>query len=151
MIILLFIKTSNSFIIHLSAYFSLFFSFLYFLFHYSFFYLQYYYECEYDFIYLLNQDGELDKGSSGDCETFMSPCLASTEDFTCSDCELYGIQWKDFIWSDKTKRRRRRKIVIGGRSSTRRGMGEVEGVKVLVGEEKGRGKEKKRKKMEDGK
>ena len=30
-------------------------------------------------------------------------------------------------------------------------MGEVEGVKVLVGEEKGRGKEKKRKKMEDGK
>ena len=39
-------------------------------------------------------------------------------------------------------------IVIGGRSCKRRGMGEVEGVKVLVGEGMGmgRGKEKKRKK-----
>jgi TLD len=41
---------------------------------------------------LITQDGDLDKGSSGECETFMSPCLSSSEEFVCSDCELFGFE-----------------------------------------------------------
>ena len=37
-------------------------------------------------------DGDLNKGSSGDCETFDSPRLSSESPFTCIDCELYKLQ-----------------------------------------------------------
>ena len=37
-------------------------------------------------------DGDLDTGSSGECDTFDSPCLASAEQFHCTDCELYSFE-----------------------------------------------------------
>lgn len=36
-------------------------------------------------------DGDLNRGSSGECLTFSSPCLSSSSPFTCIDCELYGF------------------------------------------------------------
>ena len=37
-------------------------------------------------------DADLNKGSSGFCDTFNSPRLSSDSPFTCADCELYKLQ-----------------------------------------------------------
>lgn len=37
-------------------------------------------------------DAELNIGSSGECETYSSPCLASSEEFTCTACELFVLR-----------------------------------------------------------
>lgn len=36
-------------------------------------------------------DEELGSGSSGECETFDSPCLATTDQWRCQHCELWSI------------------------------------------------------------
>jgi hypothetical protein len=37
-------------------------------------------------------DADLHTCSSGECETFDSPCLASADQVTCVDCELFGFE-----------------------------------------------------------
>lgn len=37
-------------------------------------------------------DGDLNLGCSGDCDTFDSPSLSSSPEFTCQTCELYSIE-----------------------------------------------------------
>jgi len=44
------------------------------------------------FSHFLSQDADLNNGSSGPCETFNSPCLASEESFQCMSCELFVLQ-----------------------------------------------------------
>jgi hypothetical protein len=34
----------------------------------------------------------------GECETFLSPCLASSDEFLCSDCELFGLEFPCPWW-----------------------------------------------------
>lgn len=41
--------------------------------------------------YALYLDGQLHSGSSGDCHTFGSPCLASSPDFEIGHLELWGL------------------------------------------------------------
>lgn len=36
-------------------------------------------------------DSDLNNGSSGQCDTFASPCLASGDNFVCHACELFGL------------------------------------------------------------
>eukprot|EP01039_Chlorochromonas_danica_P002562 gene2562-2804_t len=36
-------------------------------------------------------DTDLNRGSSGQCETFNSPCLASEEEFECHSCEVFAL------------------------------------------------------------
>ena len=49
-------------------------------------------------VHITVQDGDLNKGSSGECETFSSPCLASASEFQCTDCELYGLESSTPCW-----------------------------------------------------
>eukprot|EP01034_Spumella_vulgaris_P021734 gene21734-27787_t len=42
--------------------------------------------------FAIYMDGDLNKGSSGPCATYSSPCLASSEQFVCNSCELYALE-----------------------------------------------------------
>lgn len=42
--------------------------------------------------YALYLDADLNRGTSGKCDTFNSPCLASEEEFTCFSCELFAFE-----------------------------------------------------------
>ncbi|KAJ1442643.1 TLD-domain-containing protein [Ochromonadaceae sp. CCMP2298] len=41
--------------------------------------------------FALYLDSELNKGASGECATYASPCLAAREDFSCVDCEMFVL------------------------------------------------------------
>ena len=63
-------------------------------------YFSYVYSCVSSLIFVtvnmlldqLFQDQDLNVGNSYHCETFDSPCLASSTDFVCMTCNVYSVE-----------------------------------------------------------